>query len=548
MTPDSAIQFLVWLLIVASVVAVVASRLRIPYTVALVIGGLVLGSLHHLPILQILTEGQRPNWLTPQIVLILFLPPLLFEGSIKIQVRHLRENLVPVLLLANAGVLAATLITGLAIHWAFGLPLMIALLFGSIISATDPISVLSIFEEVGVSKRLSMIVEGESLFNDGTAVVLFGILLEGISTGHLNVATGVVRFVVVVLGAAALGAFLGFLASKVTQRIDDSRIEITLTTILAYSSYLTAQSLHLSGVIATVLAGIVLGNFGTRSGMSPRTQMALWSFWEYASFVINSLLFLLIGMQVHIGDLVRGWHAALLAIAAVLLGRTLSVYGLTPLSNLLSEGIPLRWQHVLVWGGLRGALALALALSLDSTFPYRADLLAWTFGVVAFSLVVQGFTVKPLLRVLGMAATTENEYDRAKVRQIALSSARIELDELLKSHVISAPLHDRLRRELDFDLGEAEAQIAQMYTEDAARAHGEMRTARTRLLAAERGAIQRAFYDGLVSQQTAVGMIDDADHQMHELEQKLQEGNERGDGAPNAGAPDPGGTRFAEND
>ena len=365
-----------------------------------------------------------------------------------------------------------------------------------------------------------MIVEGESLFNDGTAVVLFGILLEGVSTGHLNVATGVGRFVVVVLGAAALGAFLGFVFSKITQRIDDPRIEITLTTILAYSSYLTAQSLHLSGVIATVAAGIVLGNFGTRSGMSPRTQMSLWSFWEYAAFVINSLLFLLIGMQVHIGDLVRGWHAALLAIAAVLLGRTLSVYGLTPLSNLFSEGIPLRWQHVLVWGGLRGALALALALSLDSAFPYRADLLAWTFGVVAFSLVVQGFTVKPLLRCWGWppplrTSTTAPKFARSLYRPHARSST-------------SCWRAMRFRRRCTPGFGgnwipvseRPKLKSQEMYTEDAARAHGEMRTARTRLLAAEKGAIQHAFYDGLISQQTAAKMIDAADHQMRELERQ----------------------------
>ena len=224
MTPNSAIEFLIWLLIVASIIAVVASRLRIPYTVALVIGGLVLGSLHHLP-LERFTQGQRPDWLTPDVVLILFLPPLLFEGSIKIHIRHLRENLVPILLPANLGVLLATLITGYAVHWVFGLPVMIALLFGSIISATDPISVLSIFQEMGVGKRLSMIVEGESLFNDGTAVVLFGILLTGISTGRLNVVTGVEDFLVVVLGGAALGTFLGYLFSKITQRIDEPRIE-----------------------------------------------------------------------------------------------------------------------------------------------------------------------------------------------------------------------------------------------------------------------------------------------------------------------------------
>ncbi len=509
MTTNSAIEFLVWLLMVASVIAVVANRLRIPYTIALVMGGLVLGSIHRLPAIQSLTEGRRPNWLTPEVILILFLPPLLFEGAIKVRARHLRENLLPILLLASLGVLVATLITGLAVHWAFGLPLMVALLFGSIIASTDPISVLSVFEETGVGKRLSMIVEGESLFNDGAAVVLFAILLAGVSGGRLSVAAGMAQFVIVVLGAVALGSFLGYVFSKITQKIDEPRVEITLTTILAYGSYLTAQSLHLSGVTATVAAGIVLGNFGANTGMSPRTRMFMWSFWAYAAFVINSLLFLLIGTEVRIADLVRDWHAAALAIGTVLLGRSLSVYGLTSVSNLFSERIPLRWQHILVWGGLRGALSLALVLSLDPAFPYRADLLTWTFGVVAFSLIVQGLTIKPLLRVLGLTATAENEFDRAKVRQMALSSVRTELDELLKSQVISVPLHARLWGKLDTSIKQTNAEIAAIYTEDTTRAQMEMRAARARLLAAEEGAIQCAFYDGLISQQTAAKMLDE---------------------------------------
>ncbi|MGH9355190.1 MAG: cation:proton antiporter, partial [Terriglobia bacterium] len=290
MATNHAIEFLIWLLIAASVIAVAAARLKVPYTVALVIGGLVVGFLHRLPIVEAVSQGHRPNWLTPDVILILFLPPLLFEGSIKIRLRYLRENLIPILLLANAGVLVATVITGFAIHWLFGLPLIIALVFGSIISATDPISVISIFQEMGVNARLSMILEGESLFNDGTAIVLFAILVAGISSGKLSVARGIAQFLVVVLGAAALGFFLGYLFSKITQQIDEPRIEITLTTILAYSAYLIAQSLHLSGVIATVAAGIVVGNFGMDVGMSSRTRAAVWSFWEYASFVINSVL------------------------------------------------------------------------------------------------------------------------------------------------------------------------------------------------------------------------------------------------------------------
>ena len=445
MTPTSAIEFLIWLLIAASLIAVLATRFRIPYTVALVLGGLALGSLH-LPLVEKIYQSNRPDWLNPDVVLILFLPPLLFEGSLKINVRQLLHNIMPILLLANVGVVAATLITGFALHWEIGIPLATALLFGAIISATDPISVLAIFKELAIAKRLAVIVEAESLFNDGTAVVLFQILLAGILTGNLSIARGLGNFLQSVVGGAVVGLVLGYAASKITKRIDEPQVEITLTTILAYSSYLAAHHLHLSGVIAIVLSGITVGNLGTQEGMNARTRLALWSFWEYASFVINSLVFLLIGLEVHIRELLSSWSAVLLAVLAVLLGRAVSVYGLVPFSNLFAERISMRSQHILVWGGVHGSLSLALALSLGQDFPFREKILALTFGVVAFSIIVQGLTIGPFIRWLRLSTTdTQDEFAVARVRQIAASARQTELEELFRTRVISAPVYGKLR-------------------------------------------------------------------------------------------------------
>jgi len=398
----TGVEFLIWLLIAASGIAVLAKYLRIPYTVALVLGGLLL-SLLRLQFLSPLQPTQRPNWLTPDVILILFLPALVFEGSIKIDVRDLLHDAAPLLVLANIGVLLATLVTGYLVHWVIGLPILVALLFGAIISATDPISVLAIFKDLRMEKRLSIIIEGESLLNDGTAVVVFQILLAGVVAGGLGAGKGIALFLWAVLGGAVLGSTLGYMASKITQTIDDPQIEITLTTVVAYGSYLLANHLHLSGVIATASAGFMIGNFGAKKGMSAKTRAVLESFWEYLAFVMNSLVFLLIGLEVNIVALGPAWRPVLLAIAAVLIGRSLSVYLLVPVSNFFAENIPIRWQHVMVWGGLRGALALALALSLDSTFPYRNRVLDLTFGVVVFSILLQGLTMKPLLRVLGLA-------------------------------------------------------------------------------------------------------------------------------------------------
>ncbi|HWZ42056.1 MAG TPA: Na+/H+ antiporter [Candidatus Saccharimonadales bacterium] len=401
MTAASAVEFLIWLLIAASAIALLARRLHIPYTAALVVGGLLLG-LMRLPLLSPLVPGQRPNWLTPEVILILFLPALVFEGSIQIDVRDLLRDWAPLLLLANAGVLAATLVTGYLVHWAVGLPLMIALIFSAIISATDPISVLAIFKDLKMDKRLSVIIEGESLLNDGTAVVLFQVLLAAFLGGSLGVARGAGQFIFAVAGGAALGFSLGYVSSRLTGKIDDPEIEITLTTIVAYGSYLLAQHMHLSGVIATGSAGLMVGNLGVKHGMSGETRKALQSFWEYIAFVMNSLVFLLIGLEVHLAAIAYAWKAVLLAIAAVLIGRVVSVYPLVQIGNLFAERIPFRWQPVIIWGGLRGSLALALALSLDSTFPYRAQVRDLTFGVVVFSILVQGLTIKPLLRLLGL--------------------------------------------------------------------------------------------------------------------------------------------------
>jgi CPA1 family monovalent cation:H+ antiporter len=509
MTPSTTIQFLVWLLLAASIIAVVAARLRIPYTVALVVGGLVLGSFH-LPIVHTLFANS-PDWLTPDVSLVIFLPALLFEGSLKIQLRQLRENVIPICLLATVGILAATLISGFVVHWALGIPVLIALVFGAIVSATDPISVLAIFKHMAVDKRLTIIVEGESLFNDGTAVVLYGILVGAVASSRLNILTGIRDFSVAVAGGAAVGVILGFACSRLTQRLDDPEIEITLTTIAAYGSYLLAQSLHLSGVIATVAAGLMIGNFGVRKGMSWRTRIALWSFWEYASFLINSILFLLIGLQVRVGDLFHMWKATLLTIAAVLAGRVLTVYGIVPVSNLFSAKIPFRWQHVMVWGGMRGALALALVLSIGKSFPYRSQLLTLTFGVVAFTIVVQGITMTPLIRWLGIAKASDDDYSRARVRQVAIASATSELESMANRQLISRQVDVQLREELDARLKNANMAVDSILGDNQDRLSEEFQVARARLSNAEKGAIEQAMQDGWISANTAAKMLEEAD-------------------------------------
>jgi CPA1 family monovalent cation:H+ antiporter len=285
------------LLFVAALVAIAARRLRVPYTVALVLVGLLITFRQPLEI-----------ELTPEIILALFVPPLVFEAAFHVEFRRLREALLPILVLAIPGVLLTTVIVGYIISAGLGIPLSSALVFGALIAATDPVAVVALFRQLGAPKQLSVIVEGESLFNDGTAIVVFNLMLAaalpaaGSSTQAGGIVAGIADFVRVSAGGLAIGAGLGWLVAQLIARLDDYLIETTLTTVLAFGAYLVAERLHVSGVLAVVAAGIISGNYGPQ-GMSPTTRIVLFNFWEYLAFVANSLVFLLIGLDVNLPQL-----------------------------------------------------------------------------------------------------------------------------------------------------------------------------------------------------------------------------------------------------
>jgi monovalent cation:H+ antiporter, CPA1 family len=338
---------------------------------------------------------------------------------------------------------------------------------------------------------------------DGTAAVAFQLILAGIATGQFDPVVGLRQFVVVAVGGGVLGLMVGFAASKVTELVDEPRIEITLTTIVAYGSYLLAEQLHVSGVMATVVAGLTVGNYGAHTGMSPRTRVAVWSFWEYVAFLINSLVFLLIGIEVHVAQILASWWIILLAIGAVLLGRILVVYVLSPLAGRFGEPIPSRWNPVMIWGGLHGSVSIALALSLPQDFPHRATLLTLCFGVVAFSIVVQGLTMKPLLRWLSVVEPVDHAYAVQKAKQLTLSASRAELDSLHRMRVISPSVFAAISRELDARGQSLEAAVRESQQASPALVDEEFRLARLRMLSAERAAIQRGVIEGVVLPEAA---------------------------------------------
>lgn len=491
--------------------------MKIPYTIALVFAGFAI-DLFHVPIKEVAGNVQL---LTPEVIFVLFLPALLFESALNIEIKHLRENFWSILMLAVVGVAAATAITGYAVHHFIGMPLMTAILFGALISATDPIAVIALFRDLNVSKRLAVLVEGESLFNDGTAAVVFQLMLAGILTNDFDPIMGIRRFLVVAVGGVLVGAVVGFAASKITEYVDEPRIEITLTTIVAYGSYLLAEHLHVSGVIATVIAGLTVGNYGAHRGMSARTRVSVWSFWEYAAFLINSLVFLLIGIEVHVGQILESWQPILLAIGAVLLGRILVVYLLAPLSGRFGEPIPHRWNPVMVWGGLHGSVSIALALSLPLDFPDRGNILTLCFGVVAFSIIVQGLSMKPLLRWLGIVEESDSAYSLLKAKQLTLSAARDELEHLKRMRAVSPAVFEGLEKHIDRDARELESGLGRIQQQHPGIVDEEIRQAKLRMIAAGRSALQRGVIAGLVPQDVSENILAESAEEIDRLSQPL---------------------------
>jgi len=518
---EPVISTFVWLLIVIFIMAVIAERLKLPYTIVLVLAGLIAGSL---PVLKGTT-------LSHDLVFFLFLPPLLFEGAINMRFDHLRANIIPIVIYATIGVGLAILITGGLVALTspiagLNLTWILCLLFGSLISATDPVSVLSIVKRIGAPRRLSVILEGESLFNDGTAVVFFTIIhtiakggmLEGTGQDWLIILWSFLKMVAV---GAAIGFGVGYTASQLTRRINDHLIEITLSTIVAFGTFLLAEFLHVSGVIAVVAAGITIGNFGFEVGMSPTTRLSMKSFWEYAAFFINSLVFLLVGIQVRFSDLAQYWLAVVIAIGAVLVSRAVIVYSLAPIIGLFDKRIPAKFQHVLIWGGLRGALSMALALSLSPAIDanLRQEILAMTFGVAIFSLLAQGLTVKKLVRWLGLSTHDpgRKEIEVATGRLTMYYGALEELARLHEERAILPEVEVRLRKELREQATKWEEEVARLQAEHGPLVDEQMLTARRDILRAGKSDLLSLMQSGTIGDDVYTDLCRELDNELDQL-------------------------------
>jgi CPA1 family monovalent cation:H+ antiporter len=381
----------VLLLIAAAFVTVLAYLTHFPYTISILLLGLASGTF------------ASPPSLSSDVILLLFLPPLLFEAAFVLNLGLLWSVRVGVVALAIPGVLLAMVVGGTIVQLALGLGWTVAFVFGAIVAATDPVAVLATFRQRRVDRRLSALVEGESLLNDGVALVLLVTLEEAVDGGfHLAPAFG--EFLISVAGGIAIGTALGWVAHHLIARVDEHLVEMIVSVAVAYGAFLAADSVEFSGVLATISAAMVLGSLGRAKGWvySTSSEQMLIDLWEFLAFIANTALFFLIGTTVqaaglreHPGDVVWG-------IVAALAGRAAVSYGLSPLLKRVGLPIPFAQCHVLFWGGLRGAVALAAALSLPTDFEHRSELLAMTYGAVIFTILAQGLTIGPLVKRLGL--------------------------------------------------------------------------------------------------------------------------------------------------
>jgi len=512
-------EVIIGLLLIASLVAVAANRYRLPYTVGLVLIGLALTVVPELPIR-----------LTSDIILAVLVPPLLFEAAFHLNLEDLKRDLGFILLLAVPGVIITTLVVGGIIRWGTGMETRYAMIFGALIAATDPVAVVALFRRLGVPKRLQVLLEGESLFNDGTAVVIFVLMLAlapGVNqdifsildvsgNNAIDVVDVIATFLMVAGGGVLVGIVLGMAISQLIGRIDNPLAETTLTTVLAFGSYLVAETLGVSGVLAVVAAGILNGNVGPR-GMSATTRVVVFNFWEYAAFLMNSMIFLLIGLSVQINELFKyRWEIAV-AILAVLVARLVSIYGF----SLFASTIPGKWRHILYWGGLRGAIALALVLILPETglLPgIISQIKAMAFGVVLFTLIVQGFSMAPLVKRLKIIQRShfQEEYERRHARFVASRSAHDYLRRMSQQGLISEHTWQRLSSLMERQSETLVDAVREVVTSDPTVETEELDTARREALRAQRSALTGLLRDGIISEETYTQLVSEVDFALTE--------------------------------
>ncbi|MBA3825407.1 MAG: Na+/H+ antiporter [Ktedonobacterales bacterium] len=510
--PEATVGIVLTLLIVTAFVAIAVRIIRIPYSIALVLVG---GALAFLP-------GIPDLVLSPGVILTLFLPVLLFHGAYHLDLAELRANLLAVVSLAFPGVLLTAGLVGLALHLVAQLPWPTAFLFGAIVAATDPVAVLSLFGELGAPRRLATIVTGESLFNDGTALVVFATLLSIIQGEAVTPASIGLVVLIEVVGGIALGLGIGLIGSLVLARINDALIETTITLVMAYGGFLLATAIGSSGPLETVTAALMLGARRQRA-FSSATRLAAGATWEFLDFLANSFLFLLVGLQLRPILVITqsgqniAWEVVS-AILAVIIARVIVVWLTMAWLAARHQPLPPSWGVTFVWAGLRGAVSLAAALSLPLGYGDRSLVLVLTFAVVLFTLLVQGLTIRSiLLRFQVVAARAASAFDLAWGRLTLLERGRQAIARLRAEQRITPQVSERLDAEYGALIETQQATLAALVAQDTELVAAQEFLARRAIFQAQRDALEEEALSGQLAPETLAVLLQEVDEQANQL-------------------------------
>ena len=526
----TAVTTIVWLLVAVSLVAILTHFIHVPYTIALVVAGLALGVI----------GGPFTVPLTEDLILDVFIPALLFEAAYNLSWPRLRAEIRPITALAIPGVIAGTFVVGAIVHLA-GLRWPVALLFGALIAATDPVSVLATFRKIGANRRLAIVVEGESLFNDGTALVVFKLVLVIVVAGGVTASTTILAFIASIAGGVIVGLAVAYLGALLLRQIDDYLVEISVTLLMAYGTFIACERLNLtvggtaigaSPVIAVVVLGLVTGNYASRASMSARTRLSMYDTWELIGYFANSLIFLLIGLQIHTASVTRAEIPLIVAaIIGILVSRAIVVYGVGLYTNWRNAPvfrIPLSFQHVILWGGLRGAISLAAALSIPGdSVPERPTIILMTFGIVVFTLLVQGLTIRPLVARLDLSGTDQSAhlvaFERLQGQLVATQAARRALHSLSEGGEIAPDVFAQLSRSYEERGDRLREQLAGLNVSAEAIRAEQVIVARRKALQAEKDALLTLRNRGTITGSVYRSLNADIDHRLLRLEEAPDE-------------------------
>ncbi len=529
-------------LLTGAMLQLVSNRTRVPFTFLMVFAGVGIAYLSSLIHLGPVTDEESlhsffsqyikniKNFrLSPQIVFYLFLPTLVFESAFNIRFIQLRNALLHISGLAIFSVILSSGIIGLLLHLLFGIDLLIGLLFGVIISATDPVAVLGIFKEVGAPRRLRTIVEGESLFNDGTALVLFNILLAMFISEHFDGETtfskvgAVWDFAVMVIGGGLFGIVIGYVFSKAIEMVRENRnVEMTLVLILAHSTFLFAEYIGVSGIIAAVAAGVVLGNFG-RNKISPSVLETMQHFWDHMAFIVNSLVFLLIGISVVQVDITDYWVLSLAAVGIVIVARFVSVIPVLSVTNYFTKKtifrIPFSWQIIIAHGGLRGALAVVMLLLLPPEFPGLQLLQAMTVTVIIFLFLFNATTIRWLLEKFGLMNFTPVDILEIEESHVLVAhSMRDHLQKIYHKGYVSEDVFRNISENYEKAEQKAGDKIKQLFhKEESFTMHELLFILRKHCLGVERKVFNQLFASEEISEHTLSELTNSIERQRERL-------------------------------